>query len=62
MNKLIYVIDKGKKKKKTVLTDMQIAEVKKVYDNWQSADTSLHSDVPEFCKSSTLDEIRTQGL
>ncbi len=56
-----YVIDKGKKKKKTVLTDMQIAEVKKVYDNWQSADTSLYSDVPELCKSSTLDEIRAQG-
>ena len=56
-----YVIDKGKKKKKTVLTDTQIAEVKKVYNNWQSADTSLYSDVPELCKSSTLDEIRTQG-
>lgn len=56
-----YVIDKGKKKKKTVLTDTQIAEVKKIYNNWQSADTSLYSDVPELCKSSTLDEIRTQG-
>lgn len=56
-----YVIDKGKKKKKTVLTDTQIAEVKKIYQNWQSADTSLYSDVPELCKSSTLDEIRAQG-
>lgn len=56
-----YVIDKGKKKKKTVLTDTQIAEVKKIYQNWQSADTSLYSDVPELCKSSTLDEIRVQG-
>lgn len=54
------VIDKGKKKKKTVLSDTQIAEVKKVYQNWQSADTSLYSDVPELCKSSTLDEIRAQ--
>lgn len=45
------VIDKGKKKKKTVLTDEQITEVKRVYNNWQDADTSLYSDVPEFCQS-----------
>ncbi len=44
-------IDKGKKKKKTVLTDIQIAEIKKVYNNWQSEETSLYVDVPEFCKS-----------
>ena len=45
------VIDKGKKKKKTVLTPAQIAEVKKVYNAWQSANTTLYTDVPEFCKS-----------
>ena len=45
------IIDKGKKKKKTVLTPAQIAEVKKVYNAWQSADTTLYTDVPEFCKS-----------
>ena len=45
------VIDKGKKKKKTVLTDAQIEEVKRVYNGWQSADTSLYRDVPEFCRS-----------
>ncbi len=45
------VIEKGSKKKKTVLTDTQIAKVKEVYNNWQSADTSLYQDVPEFCKS-----------
>lgn len=45
------VIDKGKKKKKTVLTDAQIEEVKRVYNGWQSADTSLYSDVPELCRS-----------
>ena len=45
------VIDKGKKKKKTVLTDEQIAEVKRVYNSWQSVDTTLYQDVPEFCKS-----------
>ena len=45
------VIDKGKKKKKTVLTDEQIAEVKRVYNSWQSVDTTLYQDVPEFCRS-----------
>lgn len=45
------VIDKGKKKKKTVLTPAQIAEVKKIYDAWQSVDTTLYADVPEFCQS-----------
>ena len=45
------VIDKGKKKKKTVLTPAQIADVKKVYDAWQSVDTTLYADVPEFCQS-----------
>ena len=48
------VIDKGKKKKKTVLTDGQIARIKEVYNNWQSADTGLYSDVPEFCRSVKL--------
>ena len=45
------VIDKGKKKKKTVLTPAQIADIKKVYNGWQSADTAQYADVPEFCKS-----------
>lgn len=49
------VIDKGKKKKKTVLNQEQIAKVKKVYDNWQDLNTTLYSDVPEFCKSVTLE-------
>lgn len=55
------IIDKGKKKKKTVLTDSQIEKIKEVYNNWQSADTSLYNDVPEFCKSTTLDDIRAKG-
>ena len=46
------VIDKGKKK--NVLTDTQIAQIKEVYNNWQSADTTLYSDVPEFCRSVKL--------
>lgn len=45
------VIDKNKKKKKVVLTDTQIAEVKRVYNAWQSADTSMYKDVPEYCKA-----------
>ncbi len=52
------VIDKGKRKKKTVLTENQIAEVKEVYDNWQSSDRELYSDTPEFCKSATIEEIK----
>lgn len=55
------VIDKGKRKKKTVLNDSQIAEVKNVYNNWQSTDTSLYSDMPEFCKSATLEDIRAKN-
>lgn len=49
------VIDKGKKKKKTVLTDNQIIEIKRFYSNWKSVDTSIYADVPEFCKSVSLD-------
>lgn len=48
-------IDKGKKKKKTILTETQIAEVKSIYTNWQSVDTSLYTDVAELCKSVKLD-------
>lgn len=44
-------IDKGKRKKKTVLSDDQITKIKEVYNNWQSVDRTLYSDVPEFCKS-----------
>ena len=44
-------IDKGKKKKKTVLTDGQIAKIKEIYTNWQSKDRTLYRDIPELCKS-----------
>lgn len=54
------VIDKGKRKKKTILTDAQIAQVKKTYNDWQNADTSLYEDVPEFCKSVTLEDIKAK--
>ena len=54
------LIDKGKKKKKVAFTDKQIEKVKEVYENWRSSDRSKYEDVPEFCKSATLDEIRAQ--
>ena len=50
------VIDKGKKKKKTVLIDEQIAAVKKIYNDWQSGID--YSDVAELCRAVNLDEIR----
>lgn len=44
-------IDKGKKKKKTVLSDQQIEEIKAIYNNWQDVDKTLYQDIPELCKS-----------
>ncbi len=54
------VIDKGKKKKKTVLVDEQIVRVKKIFNAWQSGND--YSDVPELCKAATLDEIREKDF
>ena len=54
------VIDKGKKKKKTVLSDEQIAKVKELYCNWQDVDTSKYSDIPEYCKSATIKDFRSK--
>ena len=48
------VIDKGKKKKKTVITDSQITKIKSIYNSWQSAN-SQYEDVPELCKSVKLE-------
>ena len=59
------VIDKGKKKKKTVLTPDQIADIKKVYNAWQSVDTTLYADVPEFCQSVKIlkkDKVRPEDV
>ena len=33
------------------MTDEQIAEAKRIYNSWQSTDTSLYQDVPELCKA-----------
>ena len=49
------VIDKGKKKKKTVLIDEQIARVKKIYNDWQIGLDC--SDVAELCRAVKLGEI-----
>ena len=56
---------KGKKKKKTVLTPAQIADIKKVYNAWQSVDTTLYADVPEFCQSVKIlkkDKVRPEDV
>lgn len=54
------VIDKGKKKKKTVLVDEQIARVKKIFNAWQIGQG--YSDVPELCRAATLAEIREKDF
>jgi type I restriction enzyme M protein len=41
------------------LTDDDIAKIAGMYHAWKSG--SEYSDVPGFCKSTTLDEIRAQG-
>ena len=59
------VIDKGKKKKKTILNPAQIADIKKVYNAWQSVDTTLYSDAPEFCQSVKIlkkDKVRPEDI
>lgn len=55
-----YTIDKGKKKKKTILNPKQIQDVKEIYFNWQSTNNS-YCDIPELCKSVTISEIRKQN-
>ncbi|MCS4487946.1 type I restriction-modification system subunit M [Streptococcus sciuri] len=51
-----YVYEKGKNKKKTVLTDDQIAEIKRIYHAWQIGEG--YEDVAELCQTATLEEIR----
>lgn len=55
-----YIIDKGKKKKKTVLVDDQIEKIKQLYFDWQS-ENGNYKDIPEYCKSATLNEIAKQN-
>lgn len=51
-----YSVEKSTKKKKTVLTDDQIANVKAIYQSWQEG--KEYEDIPELCKSSTLEDIQ----
>ena len=48
-----YTYDKGKRKKKTVLTPEQIERVKDIYVAWQTGEG--YEDVPELCKSVSVD-------
>lgn len=45
-----YTYDKGKNKKKTVLTAEQISRVKAIFEGWRCAGGD-YRDVPELCKS-----------
>lgn len=56
-----FVLDKNKRKKKTVLVPSQIAKIKEIYNNWQSADTSKYNDTPELCKSAKIADIRAKN-
>lgn len=50
-----YIVEKGKKKNKTILTKTQINKVTNIYHNWQIG--SEYVDIPELCKSVDLEEI-----
>ena len=52
-----YKLDKNKKKKKVVITPEQVDRVKSIYQSWQEAN-GVYEDMPELCKSVTLDELR----
>ena len=56
-----YKLDKGTKKK-VVLTDNQINEVKKIYDTWQSEETDGNNyEVPELYRSVNIKEIEEKN-
>lgn len=60
----VIQIDKNKRKKKVAFTDKQIQRVKDIYNAWQDADRSKYQDVPELCKSASLEGatgIRARG-
>jgi len=45
-------------KKFVMFTDEQIAQIKSIYNAWQTG--KGYSDIPELCKSATLEEIKQQ--
>jgi len=59
-----YIIDKGKKKKKTILSSEQIQKVKKIYQSWQSIDcvNSSTYNKPELYRSVYFDEIKEKNF
>lgn len=59
-----YIIDKGKKKKKTVITPSQIQKIKKIYSDWQSIECmdSTKYAVPELYRSVMFDEIKEKNF
>lgn len=52
---------KNGKVKKVSLDDEQIKKIRDLYFNWQSENRSQYQDIPEYCKSVTLDEIKKQN-
>lgn len=50
-----YTYEKGRRKKKVVLTPEQIAKVKAIYSAWQNED-GQYKDIPELCASVSIDE------
>lgn len=48
-------------KKYVMFDETQIAEIKKIYTSWQSAEIITYKDVPELCNSAEIGEIRKQN-
>jgi type I restriction enzyme M protein len=54
----VYKADTKSTKKKVVLTESQIEKVKNLYQSWQTG--IEYSDIPELCKSATIDDMKAQ--
>ena len=54
-----YIVAKGRKKKKTVLTTKQIEKIKQIYFSWQTG--IEYDDIPELCKSANIDDLRREN-
>lgn len=52
---------KNGKVKKVSLDEEQIKKIRDLYFSWQSEDRSNYKDIPEYCKSVKLDEIKNQN-
>lgn len=56
-----YTIDKGKKKKKIIFNDIQIKKIKDLYFAWQDCDISKYNDIPEYCYSAKINEVKEKN-